>query len=203
MEGYRIRFKLGFFSFSLLAPSEGTTTKKKKSKQKKETEAPKKKKSVSKKTSETKEKKPKKKAPNKDKKTKPSSEKEGSTLEDTFEMIQTFLPLLLASFQVLGSHKRIKKCKLELVVGSSDPVEAVSLYGQAHALLGTLWIPLDHALNLEEGSARVLLEFEETRPALYGEFLLTITIGQLLAVLGKLGFGSFKIYKTNRTKSHQ
>lgn len=199
-EGYGIHFKFSFFSFSLLTPST-----KKDSRKKKQSQTSHNKKNAAKKSAETKQKKPKqkKKTPTKDKKIKKekkmneTSKDQSSTLEDTFAKIQTFLPLLLASLQMLGSHKRIQKCNLELVVGSSDPVEAVALYGQAHALLGTLWIPLDYALNMEEGSARVLLEFEETSPALYGEFLLTITIGQLLAVLVKLAFGSWKIFKSS------
>lgn len=203
-QGVTLKFKFWLFSFTLLSPdktkkkqnaksTESSATSDKKSSQKKKS-SPKKKKENAKKVSTAK------KSPKKKREKSKDTEK-SNVLSQQIALVQSFVPILVATFQALGKHKRIHRLDLELVVGKDDPVEAVELYGYAHALLGTIWIPLDQGLNIENGRARVLLEFEETKPSLYGVFIFTITIGQLLFVLCKLGFGSYKLYKNSQKES--
>lgn len=198
-DGYQIRLKLWCFSFSLLSQKKEQKEKEVKKNKSRNAKTPSQRKASSHKKTSPKKTKTKTKKPSTAQKKKPKPSDTPSALEETFSMIQKFLPLFIVSMEGLATKKRIHKLNLELVIGSSDPVEAVALYGQAHALLGTIWIPLDHALNLEEGRARVLLEFEEITPAIYGEFLLTITIGQLLNVFARLAYGW--CYKTNSMKT--
>lgn len=114
-------------------------------------------------------------------------------LEDKMELAKAFLPLILLGFQRLGQYKKIDQLELDLVVGSSDPVEATLLYGKAHALLGTLWLPLDHGLNIQKGRAGVRLEFEEVQPSIYAVLAVSLTIGQIVYLLASIGLGSYRI----------
>lgn len=204
-DGFDIRFKLWIFSFSLFSSKKKEKTKKKKSSQKTEQQTSKNKKKQPKEKQKKDKKKPTEKKAKKEKKTKQESEtKENSKgLSDIIALAQAVVALLIASFNKLGNKKRIHKLELELVVGKENPVDAVMLYGQAHALLGTIWIPLDENLDLEEGRARVVLEFEEVAPAIYGVFILTITIGHLLALTLNMVFGGLKIYKQTQGNSNK
>lgn len=110
-------------------------------------------------------------------------------------LIQSGVSFLLESLDALGAAKRVRQLELDLVIGDSDPVKATMMYGQAHALLGTIWIPLDQGLDIEEGRARVSLMYEEMKPALYGTLDTTITIGKLVQLgimIGKKGYHLMK-----------
>lgn len=115
------------------------------------------------------------------------------TLQEKIELARRFLPLIFSSLEKIGRYKKIDRLELDLVVGSEDPVKAVVLYGQAHALLGTLWMPLDQTLNIQKGRAGVRMEFEETIPRFSGIFALSLTLGQLVVLLLHMGLGSYKI----------
>lgn len=110
-------------------------------------------------------------------------------------LIQACVSLLLEALEAFGVAKRVRLLELDLVIGDSDPVKATMMYGQAHALLGTIWIPLDEGLDIEEGRARVSLMYEEVSPALYGTLDTTITIGKLVRLslfIGKKGYHLIK-----------
>lgn len=200
-EGLDIRVKVCFFSFRIHSSGKkeddlGDSDEKKKSEQKKEAQK-KKGKQKSPKEKQSKKEKSEKKAKGKKKKNKQSG---SSELMETIALAQSFLPLIIASLKTLSDKKRIHELNLELVVGDEDPVKATLLYGQAHALLGTLWIPLDQGLNLEKGRGRVVLEFEETVPAIYGKLVVTITIGQIIFIALKLGLGGYKLMSQGKGK---
>ncbi len=111
-------------------------------------------------------------------------------------LIKDFLPVVLLLFQRLGQYKKIDQLELELVVGSSDPVEATMLYGKAHAVLGGIWLPLDQALNIQQGRARVRLDFENDGISVYGRLAMSITIGKIVYLLGHIGLQGYKVWKT-------
>lgn len=93
---------------------------------------------------------------------------------------KSFLPLVLDALGKLGRYKKINHLELDLLVGAEDPVEATLLYGQAHALLGGIWLPLDHSLNIQKGKASVRLDYEQNIIAFSAYLELTILIGQIL-----------------------
>lgn len=123
------------------------------------------------------------------------------SLEGQVTMMKEFLPLALFLFQRLGKYKKIDRLELDLVVGASDPVEATLLYGKAHALLGTIWLPLDNALNIEKGRAGVRLEFESVEVSVYAVLAVSMTIGRICYLLGCLGLKGYKIWKAGGEKN--
>lgn len=133
---------------------------------------------------------------------KPKKEKVAyASLEEQVTLMKEFLPLVLFLFQRLGRYKKIERLELNLVVGSTDPVEATLLYGKAHAMLGTIWLPLDHALNIQKGRAAVQLDFETTQVSVYGVLAVSMTIGQICYLTGHLGLKGYKIWKTGGEKN--
>lgn len=122
-----------------------------------------------------------------------TSHQDKKSAEELITLAKAFLPFFFTVFQRLGQYKKIDRLELDLVIGSPDPVEATILYGKAHALLGTLWLPLDCALNIQQGRARVQLDFEAMQPQLYGVMAFSITIGQIVRLLCYIGLGSYQI----------
>lgn len=74
------------------------------------------------------------------------------------------------------------------------------LYGKAHALLGTIWLPLDHALNIQKGRAGVRLGFEEPQINLNALLAVSMTIGQICYLLGVVGLRAYKIWNSGGEK---
>lgn len=59
--------------------------------------------------------------------------------------------------------------ELKLTIGAADPGDAAIRYGQANALLGSIWQPLTEAFHVEEGRARVEVDFTAAAPVLTGQ----------------------------------
>ena len=93
---------------------------------------------------------------------------------------QELLPIAL---QALGQFKkklRMDVLRLELISGAADPADAALRYGQASAALGALWYPLTEALDIRDGYARVVPDFESNDMTVYAYGKLTIKLGQIL-----------------------
>lgn len=195
-EGVEIRFRFGIFSFCLHSSGKKKKGEKKSVKTEKEHKKNQNKNKEKTQNKEKKSKVEKNKKSNplkKSKKMKKSKKSSSGALAEQIGLVRSFIPLILGALGGLSRKKRIHELDLELVVGDVDPVKATLLYGQAHALLGTIWIPLDEGLNLEKGRARVVLCYEEVSPVFYGKFVVTITLWQVVGIGLKLGIGSYKL----------
>lgn len=121
------------------------------------------------------------------------------TLLEKTALAQTFLPLIITALQKLGRYKKIDRLEIEFLVGAEDPVKATMLYGQAHALLGSIWLPLDNALQIQKGRASVRLEFQEVQVALYGLMAISLRIGQMVYLAAYLFLESRALLNQNKT----
>lgn len=131
-----------------------------------------------------KEKKKKPKKPQKEKEPTPLPEKIGGALEYAREL----LPVALEAAGGMLRGLRVDTLRLELTAGSSDPADAAMLYGQASAALGALWRPLTAAFRVEDGSARVNLDFDAPGMTVYGTAGLSIKIGTVVRIGFRAGF---------------
>lgn len=102
------------------------------------------------------------------------------TLLEKTALAKSFVPLILDTLAKLGRYKKINRLEIELLVASEDPVQATLLYGQAHALLGGIWLPLDNALNIQQGRASVRLEYEENVIAMFALMEISLKLGQVI-----------------------
>lgn len=103
------------------------------------------------------------------------------TAAEALDYLSALLPVAL---EAAGRFRRklcIDVLHLELQVGGSDPGEVALRYGQASAVLGGLWGPLDQAFQIRDGLVRVEPDFGDNRTSrLSGRIVLSLKMGQIL-----------------------
>ena len=84
-----------------------------------------------------------------------------------------------------------------------DPGDAAIRYGQANALLGSIWQPLTEAFHVEEGRARVEVDFTAAAPVLTGQVSLSLKLYQLLWLGLHFGLRALSTYVNHRNRHKQ
>lgn len=138
----------------------------------------------------------------------PAKEKKpGGDLMDKVDMGLDYARSLLPIALELGKHffhrLRIDSLHMVLTVGGPDPADAVMLYGRANAALGALWYPLTEAFRIEDGTARVAVNFEAAKPDLFLQAALSLKIGQILWIglyFGLKGLCTFLSVRSRQKK---
>ena len=136
------------------------------------------------------------------KKAPPEQKKKGGLLQLALD----FIPLVLDTVKRLHHKLQVDKLDMELVVCASDPADTAVRYGQANALLGTLWQPMIQTFHVKDGHANVAVNFEEGKTTLYLLVSLSLTIAQTLClalVFGVKALGIFIRTKRKQTKHIQ
>lgn len=110
-------------------------------------------------------------------KNKPDAKKGG-----LLKLALEFIPLVLDTVKKLRRKLRVDKLDMELVVCAPDPADAAIRYGQANALLGTLWQPMTQALHVKDGHAHVGVDFNARESTVYILADATLTIAQTLCL---------------------
>lgn len=140
----------------------------------------------------------------KEKPPKPPKAKPESTLAQkvggALEYAQSLLPIALEAAGQFYHKLRVDTLRLELTVGSSDPADAALRYGQATAALGALWEPLVQAFHVEDGTARVNLDFDSPGMRLYGEASLSLKLGQVLWLALYFGGKALRTFLSVRSR---
>lgn len=123
---------------------------------------------------------PSKKKQKKKSKPKDTSEKPKLTLGGKFELAKEFLPLILEAAGCFWKRLVMDELELRLTVGCPDPADCAVRYGQAHAALGAMWVPLNEAFHVKNGRGHVDVDFETDHMTLYAKTALSMKIGQIL-----------------------
>ena len=98
---------------------------------------------------------------------------------------------------------RVDQLELKLTIGAADPGDAAIRYGQANALLGSIWQPLTEAFHVEEGRARVEVDFTAAAPVLTGQVSLSLKLYQLLWLGLHFGLRALSTYVNHRNRHKQ
>lgn len=114
-----------------------------------------------------------------------------------------FIPLVLDTVKKFRRKLRMDKIEMALVVGADDPADAAVRYGQANALLGSLWTPVTQAFHVKDGHAHVGLDFDSDKPTIYILTSLSLTIAQTLGLALAFGVKALGILIRNRTKQRE
>lgn len=133
------------------------------------------------------------------KQTKEPRKKKGGLLKLALDLF----PVVLDTLKRFGKRLRVDKLDMELTFGVTDPADAAVRYGQANALLGSLWQPLTQSLSIVDGHAHVGVDFEQTESSLYILASLSLTIAQLLVLVVVFGWKAMIILIGNRTGRSQ
>ena len=102
-----------------------------------------------------------------------------------------------------GGGLRVDQLELKLTIGAADPGDAAIRYGQANALLGSIWQPLTEAFHVEEGRARVEVDFTAAAPVLQGQVSLSLKLYQLLWLGLHFGLRALSTYVNHRNRHKQ
>ncbi len=124
--------------------------------------------------------KPGKKSKEKTKKTKPAKEKK--PLGGRVKPLVQLLPAALDTVKKLFGQLRADKLELLLTISCPDPADTAIRYGQANALLASLWGPLTQALEVQDGHAHVELDYEQGQTSAYVYLSLYLKLWQLLTL---------------------
>ena len=94
--------------------------------------------------------------------------------------IQRLLPIVLQALSQFKKKLKVDVLRLEMISGAKDPADAAFRYGQASADLGALWYSMVEVLDIRDGYARVVPDFDADDMTVYLYGKLCIKLGQLL-----------------------
>lgn len=119
------------------------------------------------------------------------------------DLVTAFIPIVLDAVKTLRRKIQVDKLDMHLTAAAADPGDAALQYGQANALLGSLWQPIVTAFHVKDGHAGVSVDFEQTNPTLYLLASLSLTIGQALALIAVFGVRALAALIRTRNKNKQ
>lgn len=129
----------------------------------------------------------------------PAKKKKGGLLQLALD----FIPLLLDTVRKFRRKLQVDKLELELVVCAADPADTAIRYGQANALLGSLWQPMTRVFHVKDGHAHVGVDFEGDKSTLYLLATLSLTVAQVLGFSLIFSIKALSILIRNRTTQTQ
>lgn len=159
---------------------------------------PRPKKKTAKPAREKKEKHPKQPKPKKEKKP-----RKPLTRDQIIALVRQLIPVALETAGAFRRKLRVDVLDARLVVGEPDPADAALHYGQASAALGALWGPLNQAVQIKDGRARVDVDFQQDHWALWGKVQMTMTVGQLIWLGLRCGGAVWNILREIRGESNK
>ena len=133
----------------------------------------------------------------------PTSALDPEMVGEVLELMKELLPLALEAAGCFRRRLRVDQLELKLTIGAADPGDAAIRYGQANALLGSIWQPLTEAFHVEEGRARVEVDFTAAAPVLTGQVSLSLKLYQLLWLGLHFGLRALSTYVNHRNRHKQ
>ncbi|MBE6973576.1 MAG: hypothetical protein E7440_06845 [Ruminococcaceae bacterium] len=115
------------------------------------------------------------------------------------KLVLDLLPTVLETAGKFRRRLRVDRLEMALTVCACDPADAAMRYGQANALLGSLWQPVIRTFHVKDGHAHVGVDFEGTETLLYILASLSLTIAQTLRLILGFGFRALGILIRTRT----
>lgn len=113
---------------------------------------------------------------------------------ETVQMVKRYLPLIGDAAGRLKRKICVDYIVFHLIWGSQDPADTALGYGAANALLGLLWPAVEHNFHIKKQEISVDLDYTLTAPVVSVKAQLTMTFGQLLALIAGLGYKALKIH---------
>lgn len=123
----------------------------------------------------------------------PAGEARGGGL---LELMKELLPLALEAAGCFRRRLRVDQLELKLTIGAADPGDAAIRYGQANALLGSIWAAPDRGVPCGGGAGSGGGDFTAAAPVLTGQVSLSLKLYQLLWLGLHFGLRALSIYVT-------
>ena len=119
-----------------------------------------------------------------------------AALRAGLDYLRALLPVALEAAGQFRRKLRVDQLFLEARVASDDPADAAAAYGYASAALGALWGPLNEAVQIKDGTVRVLPDLEGGTSSLEGRVSLSLTLAQLLRLGLHFGYKGLRAFLT-------
>lgn len=135
--------------------------------------------------------------PPKPKKEKKPKEEKGGSLAD-------FLPFVKVALDFLNDFRkklRLDNLELKLILAGDDPCDLAVNYGRTWAAVGNLMTALDQIFVINKRNVEVECDFTASQTFVIAGLDLTITLGRLLSMVGRVavrGLKEFMIFKKKR-----
>lgn len=129
------------------------------------------------------------------KKTRPDTGKKGGRLKLALD----FIPVILDTVRRFFRNLRVDQLEMNLVVCAPDPGDAAMRYGEANALLGSVWQPMIQVFHVKQAHTHVDVDFEAGESVLYIFASLSLTIAQTLALVLVFGGKALQILIRNKS----
>ena len=133
----------------------------------------------------------------KKKQAKPTQKKK--PVGDLIKTLAELLPAVLETVKKLFQRLRADKLELLLTVSCPNPADTAIRYGQANALLASLWHPLTQVLDVQDGHARVDLDYDSGASCVYLYLSLYLKLWQLLTLAVVFGAKALRVVIKNRS----
>ena len=120
----------------------------------------------------------------------------GGPISDFYPFVELVLDLL-TDFR----HKlRVNVLELKITLAGGDPADLAINYGKAWTAIGILWPRLEELFVIKKRNVEVLCDFEGSQTTVEARLDLTITLGRLLSMIFRHGYGGVKEYFNFRKK---
>lgn len=133
--------------------------------------------------------------PKQKKKPKPQEEKGGSLTD--------FLPFVKLALDLLNDFRkklRLDNLELKLILAADDPCDLAVNYGRTWAAVGNLLTALDQIFVINKRNVEVECDFTASETLVIAALDLTITLGRLLALLGRYALRGVKEFLNFKKK---
>lgn len=114
--------------------------------------------------------------------TEKEAEKGSVSIWERKDQILQVLPLICEAAGRLKRKIRIDDLTLDLLWSAPDPAACGIGFGTVNAVTGMIWPLFEQNFNVKSYRVRTGVDFDRGRPELYFKLLVTLTIGQAIAL---------------------
>ena len=133
------------------------------------------------------------KSPSNKKQKKPKAKDKTRPKGGLVDLFLDFLPVILDTAKRFKRKLRVDTLEMELTIAAPDPADTAMQYGQANALMASLWHPIIQVFHVKDGHAHIGIDFNAATPSLYLHASLSLTVGQILMLGAVFGIKALRV----------
>lgn len=132
----------------------------------------------------------------------PTDEKKKMSVPEILALVLDLIPVLQRALGRFYGKLRMDQFLLQVILpGEDDPAGSAIRYGQINATLVAIWEPLVEMLHIQDGHVGVHVDFTADKMELEAKGILSIRLGQLLAIAVTLAVHALYIFLRHRRQN--
>lgn len=121
----------------------------------------------------------------------------------TLALVKDLLPVAAQAAGELRRKIRVDHITLHLTWRSDDPMKYAMGYGYANGAVGMIWPLLDNNFNIKKRDIQIDALYEPGEPTVYIDGALSLTVGQCLSLVLRLGIRFLRVYYQHKGKKSE